>query len=272
MKKIAAFALMLTMLAAAVMGCAKEAVNENQTITGGDVLGAPEEELNATETPDATQTPEETQEPDPFADFETPDGIPDEGDEGQSEKHNYERDYQSYASKNSDVVGWISVPNTMIEYPVVITDNNDYYLYHNYDKEESKSGAVFMDYRNADFENSRHVIIYGHNMRNGTMFHDLSSYKLKDFFDQNPVITLYYDGVKYEYEVFAAHVVLADINFIKTNFDSDQEFVDYFAELKSYSKFENDVQVGASDQVLTLSTCSYEYDDSRFVVQARRTR
>ena len=97
-----------------------------------------------------------------------------------------------------------------------------------------------------------------------------NSYKQKDFFENNPVITLWMDGEKYEYEIFAAHVVLADINFIRTKFKSEEEFVDYFKEFKSYSKFQNNVEVEAGDQVLTLSTCTYEYYDSRFVVQAVR--
>jgi len=250
----------LLIAALCLAGCAQS------NSVDGDYIDAPDLPENATAVP--VTTPEATE--DPLADVEEPDGIPDINDEGQSEKLNYDEDYESYASANSDVIGWISVPNTIIEYPVVITTDNDYYLHYNYKKEKSKSGAIFMDYRDADFENARHIIIYGHNMRNGTMFHDLNSYKYKDFFDQNPVITLYYKGTKYEYEIFAADVVLADINFIRTKFKSDDDFVDYFTEFKSYSKFSNDVTVSADDQVLTLSTCTYEYDDSRFIVQAKR--
>ncbi len=258
--------IMLALLVAALTlaGCAGGAAGD----LSGDYIDAPNLPENATAVPVTTPFASD----DPLADVAVPDGIPDVDDKGQAEKLNYERDYQSYAAENSDVVGWVSVPNTIIEYPVVIAEDNEYYLHYNYKKEKSKSGAVFMDYRNSDFENARHVIVYGHNMRNGTMFHDLNSYKYKDFFNQNPVISFYYKGEKYEYEIFAADVVLADINFIRTKFKSDEDFVDYFAELKSFSKFENDVTVGANDQVLTLSTCTYEYDDSRFIVQARRVK
>jgi len=266
MKKRTAIGLLALLVAALTLyGCAAgPAAGE----LGGDTIDAPELPPNATAVPVTTPAATDS----PYEDLPTPDGIPDVHDQGQTEKLSYERDYESYAKQNSDVVGWISVPNTIIEYPVVIAKDNEYYLHYNYKKEKSKSGAIFMDYRNADFENSRHVIIYGHNMRNGTMFHELNSYKNKDFFEQNPVITLYYKGEKYEYEVFSANVVLADINFIRTKFKSDDDFVDYFAEFKSYSKFQNDVTVGPNDQVLTLSTCTYEYDDSRFIVQARRVR
>ena len=202
---------LLSLLLCAALILAGCAASGNGSLDG-DYIDAPDLPDNATAVP--VTTPSATD--DPLEGVAAPDGIPDVDDKGQTEKLDYERDYESYAKNNKDVIGWISVPNTLIEYPVVVTSDNEYYLHYNYKKEKSKSGAVFMDYRNADFENARHVIIYGHNMRNGTMFHDLNSYKYKDFFNQNPVITFYYKGEKYEYEVFAADVVLADINFIRT--------------------------------------------------------
>ncbi len=264
--RIAALGLAALLL---LSGCSKAPA----AIEGDDVIGAPEETLAPVETdaPEETPAPSDDQGLDQLPQLE-PDGIPDPGEETPTEKMSYDKDYQRFKDQNSDVVGWISVPNTRIEYPVLRTTDNDYYLHYNALREQSKSGAIFMDYRNSDFEGSRHVIIYGHNMRNATMFHDLNSYKQKDFFENNPTITLWMDGQKYEYQVFAAHVVLADINFIRTKFKSDEEFVDYFKEFKSYSKFQNNVEVEAGDQVLTLSTCTYEYDDSRFVVQAVRKR
>lgn len=180
--------------------------------------------------------------------------------------------YQDIAQTYRDFAGFVFVPDTKISYHVFQGEDNNTYLRHNRDGKKRESGEIFLDYRCDAANLSRHLILYGHNMRNGTMFHDLNSYKHKDFFKQNPVITLYYKGEKYEYEVFSANVVLADINFIRTKFKSDDDFVDYFAEFKTYSKFENDVTVGPKDQVLTLSTCTYEYDDSRFIVQARRIR
>lgn len=270
MARVIALSLAVILLLAAA-GCSNEPA---APIEGDDVIGAPEASMQPVQTPPPADEPEPTDDQglDQLPQMQEPDGIPDPDEEAPSEKMSYEEDYQSYKALNSDVIGWISVPNTRIEYPVLRTDNNDYYLHHNAEKEQSKSGAIFMDYRNSDFASAKHVIIYGHNMRNATMFHDLNSYKQKDFFENNPTLTLWMDGEKYVYEVFAAHVVLADINFIRTKFKSDEEFVDYFKEFKSYSKFQNSVEVAEGDQVLTLSTCTYEYDDSRFVVQAVRKK
>lgn len=264
MKKQHIFALLLAMVLtfSALTGCGAQN-DSQQNVSDGGVIDAPE--ISPGDDDDMSAMPDFE-----GAQLEEPDGIPDEGDEGLGEKMSYAEHYEEAKAKNPDVVGWISVPNTAIEYPVVQTDDNEYYLYYNAEREQSKSGAIFMDYRNTDFENDKHIIIYGHNMRNGTMFHDLNSYKLQDFFDQNSIITLYYNGEMYQYQVFSAQVVLADVNFIRTSFKSNEEFVEYFQSFQDSSKFTSNVEIEPDDQILTLSTCTYEYDDSRFIVQAKR--
>ena len=176
-----------------------------------------------------------------------------------------------FKQMNSDVVGWVRVPNTRINYPVVLTDNNEYYLDHNVERKRQKAGAVFMDFRNNDEDKRKHLILYGHNMKSGSMFHDLTSYKSKDFFDNNRKIVFSLDGETYEYTIYAAYIVQADAGFIQTSFNNNRDFVDYMQKFRSQSKFQTNEMINESDQVLTLSTCTYEYDDSRFVVQAKRT-
>ena len=185
--------------------------------------------------------------------------------------------YEEYKAKNSDVVGWITVPNTKIDYPVVRGKDNEFYLVHNVEKESSKHGAVFMDYRNADPQQQRHIILHGHNMKNGTMFHDLNNYKQRSFFEQNRTITFIWDGVVTKWEVFAAFVWPGDnSNVYETRFYDDQDFANYmkdwidFVSNVKYSIVEKSVTIQPSDQILTLSTCTYEYDNSRFLVSARR--
>lgn len=203
------------------------------------------------------------------------DGVPDPGDEIPGEVLSHTQDYQNYKLLNPDVIGWISVPNTRIEYPVVIAADNDYYLGRNVERERSKSGAVFMDWRNADSQYQRHLVLYGHNMKNGTMFSGLNSYKQKDFFDNNQKIYFYWgDGLPIEYEVYAAFNVGIDIDFIQVAFNSDEEFLEKMNYLKDMSKFTRnpDVVLEADDQIITLTTCTYEYDNQRFVIQARKVK
>ncbi len=200
------------------------------------------------------------------------DGVPDDGSETPPPVMSHGEDYERVRSKNKDVAGWISVPNTRIEYPVVRAADNEYYLTHDIEKNASKSGAVFMDFRNTDPETAKHILIYGHNMRNGSMFHDLNSYKIRDFFDNNRDITLILGDKTVKYEIYAAFVIAADLNFMETRFDDDATFLTYMNVLKDMSKFsaKPSVKLNENDQILTLVTCTYEYDDSRFAVQARR--
>ncbi len=184
--------------------------------------------------------------------------------------------YEEAKKTNPDVIGWISVPNTRIDYPVVRTDDNEYYLTHNVEKEESKHGAVFMDFRNSNSDQQRHIILYGHNMKNGTMFHDLNNYKQRSFFEENRIITFLWDGKETKWEVYAAYVVKQGVYYIHTRFGSDDNYVEYmnsiidYAKESKYSVVDDTVSIKASDQVLTLSTCTYEYDNSYFAVCARR--
>lgn len=182
-----------------------------------------------------------------------------------------ERTYEEWKALNDEVVGWVKIKDTKINYPVVLGSDNDYYLRNNAEKKSSKSGAVFMDYRNANKDEQRHLIVYGHNMRNGTMFHDLNNYKLEEFFNAHDTIQFTFNGKEGTWKVFSAYIAnTGDTYFVHTKFASDDEFVSYMKELKDLSQYKTDVSVGADDQVLTLVTCTYEYDNARYVVHAKK--
>ncbi|MFA9557612.1 class B sortase [Evansella sp. AB-rgal1] len=178
--------------------------------------------------------------------------------------------FQSLLVENEETVGWISVPNTRIQYPVVKTSDNEYYLEHDFHGNQASAGSIFMDYRNEGDASDRHTIIYGHHMKDGTMFKELEKYKEKDFFHNNSIITLQTLYEEVEWEIFSAYVTSTDFYYIVTHFRSNRDFVDFAAELKKKSIFPTNIEIGETDQILTLSTCSYEFDDARYVVHARR--
>ncbi len=187
--------------------------------------------------------------------------------------------YDEVKALNDDVIGWITIDGTIIDYPVVRTVDNDYYLSHDVEKRDSAYGAIFMDFRNADPAQQKHIILYGHNMKNGTMFHDLMNYKQKSFFDEHRIINLLWDGVETQWEIFSAYVIMPNtIYHIATAFTDDQQFADYINQAIEYAKtvkpsnVDPDITIRPSDQVLTLSTCTYEYDDSYLAVMARRIK
>ncbi len=190
--------------------------------------------------------------------------------------------YEEALAINPDVIGWVTIPGTSIDYPVVRTGDNEFYLDHNIQQQESKHGSVFMDFRNADSTQQKHIILYGHNMKNGTMFHDLLNFKQASFFAKNRIVYFNWNGVETMWEIYLATTIPSNddhwINYVETRFDDNDAFADYMADMTAYARtvssamvYENTV-ITPADQVLTLTTCTYETDGSRFAIQARRVR
>lgn len=171
---------------------------------------------------------------------------------------------------NEDIIGWIKISDTAIDYPVVKTDNNDFYLKNDVYKQPDKAGAIFMDFRNSGDFDDFNTIIYGHNMKNGSMFKSLLKYKDEDFFDTHPTIeysTLYEDT---QWEVFSAYVTSTDFYYIETDFPSEEDYQSFLDSIVEKSLYAPDFEVSATDTILTLSTCAYDFNDARFVVHARK--
>ena len=184
--------------------------------------------------------------------------------------------------ENSDFKGWITVPNTKIDNPIYQTDNNDYYLNHNQQKQKSVYGALFFDSRNVitESETDKNLVIYGHHMKNGSMFANLTKYKQLSFYKQNPTIefsTLY---KKSTYKVYAAFVLNASkaddngyiYNISRKSFIDDDDFDSWVDEARQRSLVDTGVDVKNGDNIITLVTCTYDFDNARFVVMAREVR
>lgn len=169
--------------------------------------------------------------------------------------------------QNNDLIGWIKIADTRIDYPIVKGRDNEFYLERDFNREKSKAGSIFMDYRNIGDGQDGHTIIYGHRMKDKTMFADLMRFKDPSFYKNHRVIaidTLY--GRK-EYKVFAAYTTNTDFHFIETRFEtiSRQAFIQ---EIQKRSVHEWDVDIREDDRILTLATCTYDFEDARFVVHA----
>ena len=184
--------------------------------------------------------------------------------------------------ENSDFKGWITVPNTKIDNPIYQTYNNEFYLTHNQKKQKSAYGALFFDCKNVitERETDKNLVIYGHHMKNGSMFANLTKYKSLSFYKENPTIefsTLYKKGT---YKVYAAFVLNASksddngyiYNISRKNFISDEDFNSWVDEARERSLISTGVDVEKGDNIITLVTCAYDFDNARFVVMARETR
>lgn len=175
--------------------------------------------------------------------------------------------------RNPDVVGWITVDGTEIDYPVVQAEDNEYYLKRDWLGADNSAGAIFMDYRNDPEglrERKSHTILYGHHRQDGSMFQNLMNYKDESYFRENQTFEVTDQYGSHTFEIFSAYVTGTDFYFIETRFPQDEDFETFIDSIEERSMFDTDIEVTAEDHILTLSTCTYEYDDARYVVHARR--
>ena len=167
---------------------------------------------------------------------------------------------------NSDYKLWINIPNTVIDYPVVQGKDNEFYLENNFYNEPSIAGTIFLDYGN-DVLNDKNLILYGHNMRNGSMFADINKFKEKEFFD-NGIIKINKDSKEYVYEIFSVFIESGNNINLKNSFMSDEEFNEYVNNLKEKSMYSRESENTTISSIITLYTCSYEFDEARTIVCA----
>lgn len=183
-----------------------------------------------------------------------------------------EQYYELY-NKNTDMVGWIRIPNTIVDYPVVKYTDNMYYLRKNFDKEYQYSGIPFLDYQNT--ENSMNSIIYAHNMKNGSMFAILTDFEDEKFYSKHKEIlydTLYERG---KYQIISAFSTkVGSKNEFKyyeyADMESEEQFNEYISKLKSLSFYDTGVTAQFGDKLVTLSTCAYHTSNERFVVVGKK--
>ena len=180
-----------------------------------------------------------------------------------------EKQQENLYHKYEDYRGWIKVNDTNINYPIVQAKDNSFYLDKDINKSYLSSGSIFMNYLNNEF-NDGNTVLFGHNMRNKTMFADLKKYKEKEFFYGNNDIDIEIkNGKVLKYRVFSAYVTDANDNYIKTKFESNDEYKKFIQRIKNKSIYKSDIDVNENDKIITLSTCSYEFNDARMVVHGK---
>ena len=173
-------------------------------------------------------------------------------------------DFAKLMGSNADVRGWLYCADTPINYPVVQGEDNNYYLHKGLDGKYLRSGTLFVDYRNDDVGEDRQFIIYGHSMKNETMFGSLLDYKKQDYYDAHPVMYYLTPDAEYRIELFAGCVMKVPQIIYQPN-PGTEEYATYLQEMRQKSTFRSDVDVTAEDTVVVLSTCSYEFDNARYV-------
>lgn len=185
--------------------------------------------------------------------------------------------YEDLYNQNKSLIGWVKIADTVIDYPVMQTVNNEYYLDHNFHQEYDKNGSIFLDASCSVYPRSMNLIIYGHHMKSGKMFGSLQKYQNESYYKEHKYIefdSIYEEGTYEVMFVFRDKVYSQeDVNFKYYEFidaNSEEEFNSYMDEMAAISYYDTGVVAQYGDQLLTLSTCDYQQDNGRFVVVARR--
>lgn len=180
-------------------------------------------------------------------------------------------DFKTLKEKNSDIVAYLKVNNTNIDYVVVKGNDNKYYLKHNLYKEYNRAGWIFMDYHNRLDGTDKNIVIYGHNTTDKTMFGTLRNVVKKEWYENvdNHIINLVLENEVLTYQVFSSYTIKVEDYYINTIFKDDTEFNTFINTLKRRSVYDYGVDVSGEDSILTLSTCTGN-GKSRMVLHAKK--
>lgn len=165
---------------------------------------------------------------------------------------------------NPDIVGWLTIEGTNINYPIVQTDNNTYYLKHSFEKKYSNYGAIYMDATADKNFNSLNTFIYGHNTSNGTMFGELKKFMKQSFYDEHKNIFIYTKDKNYKLEVFSVHIDTASSKSYQMNFATMDSYKKYIDLMQDYSVIKTNVDINyETDKIVSLYSCSHERGNSK---------
>ena len=175
-------------------------------------------------------------------------------------------DFEALNSSFPGVVGWMILDGTPIDYPVMQYTDNNFFLTRLPDGTLHRNGSIFLDYRNKSNFSDKSILIFGHENRAGDMFGALKNYRNQNFFDENPVIYLFTPEKDYTIQLFAGHVAHSERDHPPLEFEDDEEFMTYIDHIRSISVFNSDIAVTADDRIVSLVTCTYDFNDARLII------
>lgn len=186
-------------------------------------------------------------------------------------ENGYTVDFNKLKEQNNETIAWLKINNTNIEYPVVKGTNNSFYLNHSFDKSKNSAGWIFADYKNKFDNTDKNIVIYGHNMRDGSMFGSMLNILDAKWYEneENTNITLYTENEKCIYKVFSIYKIESEDYYIKTEFSDDNNFEQFVNTIKKRSIKEFNTDVSKDDNILTVSTCANN-NKYRVVLHAKK--
>lgn len=186
--------------------------------------------------------------------------------------------FEALLNENQYLVGWIKIDGTPVDYPVVQYTDNDYFLRRDFYGNDDRNGTIFIDYRNIVDPQGKNLMIYGHNMKSSKMFSSLQKYEKLSYYQEHPIIQFDRLTEEGQYKIFS--IVLADSSSNKEaedlriylDYPTEEFFLDYVQKTRECSFFDIPVDVRGDDQIITLVTCAYDFEDARILIFARKVR
>ena len=175
---------------------------------------------------------------------------------------------KQYSDINSDVVGVIELSGTPINYPILYAENNDFYLNRDINKQTNKNGSIFLDCLNESDFSDVNTVIYGHSMKDKSMFGSLEAFRNQEFTDANSIIKVYANNKLLKYKIFSVYVIEPDYQYRVKKFENNEEIQVFLDNITSKSEITSDIKPTVDDKILTLSTCAYDFEDARLAVHA----
>lgn len=200
-----------------------------------------------------------------------------EDGESESRRESALSGYENLLKINPQILGWIAIPGTQLSFPLLQGEDNDFYLHHDIYGQESRYGAIFADYKADLYGGESNIIIYGHHMRNGSMFGSLEEYDSRSYYEEHPSFFLFLPEEEREYEIIA--VLRNDIYsrekepfqyYDYERIATKEMFDEYCQGIKSYSLYDTGLTAEYGDELVTLCTCSYSGKDERLLIVGRR--
>lgn len=185
----------------------------------------------------------------------------------QSDTNQSGQKFQLLKEKNQDFIGWLTLDDSNIDYPVVHGTDNDYYLTHTFDHTENKYGCLFIDAKESGIpDQNDNTIIYGHHMKDGAMFSDLMNYRSQEYYEAHPIMFLYTENKTYKIHIFAGFTTNASDDVYTFHFLDKKSHKDWLQSCKEKSDFQSDISIEEINRTITFSTCAYEYKNARYVL------
>lgn len=178
-------------------------------------------------------------------------------------------DFDKLAAINPDVIGWLTLDGTVIDYPVVQGTDNAYYLEHLFNRDVNHMGSLFMDYRSDPYFRDYITPIYGHHTNSGAMFCTLENYKEQAFYDEHPQFLYRTPHGDYIFEAYAGTLMNAEEDFLKTGFADETAYRIYLETFREHSTFVSDTEFSEGDHAVMLLTCTADFENARYVLICR---